>query len=147
MCFPYAASVWCVVAGRFTQDAATTVPPTAATARATRFAAPSRASTSSCTSNCHSSHFHSTLFLSPLLLSGVIILQQSMAQSLQLPVQAPAPPTTPHVHPPLPHSRLAPQHPVKYNRRNNPELEKRRVHHCDFIGKYIYNITRLLLQN
>lgn len=25
----------------------------------------------------------------------------------------------------------------KYNRRNNPELEKRRIHHCDFIG----NIT------
>lgn len=25
----------------------------------------------------------------------------------------------------------------KYNRRNNPELEKRRIHHCDFIGKYL----------
>lgn len=25
-------------------------------------------------------------------------------------------------------------HSVKYNRRNNPELEKRRIHHCDFIG-------------
>ncbi|KFB48409.1 AGAP004995-PA-like protein [Anopheles sinensis] len=23
----------------------------------------------------------------------------------------------------------------RYNRRNNPELEKRRIHHCDFIGK------------
>lgn len=23
----------------------------------------------------------------------------------------------------------------KYNRRNNPELEKRRIHHCDFMGK------------
>lgn len=23
----------------------------------------------------------------------------------------------------------------KYNRRNNPELEKRRVHHCDFVGE------------
>ncbi|KAK5639735.1 hypothetical protein RI129_010546, partial [Pyrocoelia pectoralis] len=23
---------------------------------------------------------------------------------------------------------------LKYNRRNNPELEKRRIHHCDFIG-------------
>ncbi|KAJ3634888.1 hypothetical protein MTP99_007829 [Tenebrio molitor] len=23
---------------------------------------------------------------------------------------------------------------VKYNRRNNPELEKRRIHHCDFMG-------------
>ncbi|CAH1119754.1 unnamed protein product [Phaedon cochleariae] len=25
-------------------------------------------------------------------------------------------------------------HGVRYNRRNNPELEKRRIHHCDFIG-------------
>lgn len=24
---------------------------------------------------------------------------------------------------------------VRYNRRNNPELEKRRIHHCDFLGK------------
>lgn len=23
----------------------------------------------------------------------------------------------------------------KYNRRNNPELEKRRIHHCDFMGE------------
>lgn len=23
----------------------------------------------------------------------------------------------------------------RYNRRNNPELEKRRIHHCDYIGK------------
>lgn len=27
---------------------------------------------------------------------------------------------------------------VKYNRRNNPELEKRRIHHCDFLGKEKY---------
>lgn len=25
---------------------------------------------------------------------------------------------------------------VRYNRRNNPELEKRRIHHCDFLGKF-----------
>jgi len=34
-------------------------------------------------------------------------------------------------------SSLSPQElstPVKYNRRNNPELEKRRTHHCDFPG-------------
>ncbi len=24
----------------------------------------------------------------------------------------------------------------KYNRRNNPELEKRRIHHCDYIGEF-----------
>lgn len=23
---------------------------------------------------------------------------------------------------------------IRYNRRNNPELEKRRIHHCDFLG-------------
>ncbi|KAF4531802.1 hypothetical protein B566_EDAN014508 [Ephemera danica] len=33
-------------------------------------------------------------------------------------------------------SRNAPQ--VKYNRRNNPELEKRRIHHCDFPGEKPY---------
>lgn len=31
---------------------------------------------------------------------------------------------------------------MKYNRRNNPELEKRRIHHCDFIGKfYMHQLT------
>ncbi|XP_035432249.1 dendritic arbor reduction protein 1 isoform X1 [Spodoptera frugiperda] len=51
------------------------------------------------------------------------------------PVQvAPQPPPPPVHHAPLQHARLAPPHHVKYNRRNNPELEKRRVHHCDFIG-------------
>lgn len=27
---------------------------------------------------------------------------------------------------------------LKFNRRNNPELEKRRVHHCDFHGKCLF---------
>lgn len=26
----------------------------------------------------------------------------------------------------------------RYNRRNNPELEKRRIHHCDFMGEYFF---------
>ncbi|PIK51285.1 putative Krueppel-like factor 5-like isoform X3, partial [Apostichopus japonicus] len=26
------------------------------------------------------------------------------------------------------------QHPVKYNRRNNPDLERRRIHHCEYPG-------------
>lgn len=30
----------------------------------------------------------------------------------------------------------------KYNRRNNPELEKRRIHHCDFMGKLVFNPNR-----
>lgn len=29
----------------------------------------------------------------------------------------------------------------KYNRRNNPELEKRRIHHCDFLGELTCDIT------
>lgn len=36
---------------------------------------------------------------------------------------------------------------VRYNRRNNPELEKRRIHHCDFLGKFFFNfisVRRLL---
>ncbi|XP_043675850.1 ras guanine nucleotide exchange factor P-like isoform X1 [Vespula pensylvanica] len=33
-----------------------------------------------------------------------------------------------------PHRIQPPPITTKFNRRNNPELEKRRVHHCDFIG-------------
>lgn len=67
VCFPYAASVWCVVAGRASQDAATTVPPTAtATARASRFAAPRRASASSCASNYHKSDNFIGLFVATI---------------------------------------------------------------------------------
>ncbi|XP_026761361.2 dendritic arbor reduction protein 1 isoform X1 [Galleria mellonella] len=55
---------------------------------------------------------------------------QPMAQSMQMHQQPPAP-APPH---PLSHARLGSPPQVKYNRRNNPELEKRRVHHCDFIG-------------
>ncbi|XP_030031856.1 dendritic arbor reduction protein 1 isoform X2 [Manduca sexta] len=58
---------------------------------------------------------------------------QPMVQPLPMAPQQ-APPVPPQHQHPLPHSRLAPPPPVKYNRRNNPELEKRRVHHCDFIG-------------
>ncbi|XP_026499106.1 dendritic arbor reduction protein 1-like [Vanessa tameamea] len=54
---------------------------------------------------------------------------QGLQQSLQMP---PVPAPAPHQHAAA-HPRLAPPS-VKYNRRNNPELEKRRVHHCDFIG-------------
>ncbi|KOB68972.1 Uncharacterized protein OBRU01_17472 [Operophtera brumata] len=57
--------------------------------------------------------------------------QQVMQPQMQLAPQGP--PVQHHAHA-LPHSRLAHPHQVKYNRRNNPELEKRRVHHCDFIG-------------
>lgn len=58
--------------------------------------------------------------------------QQQMVHSSQLP--PPAPPVA-MSHVSLgPHSRISSSHNVKYNRRNNPELEKRRVHHCDFVG-------------
>lgn len=33
---------------------------------------------------------------------------------------------------------------VRYNRRNNPELEKRRIHHCEFLGELKNLIFRLL---
>lgn len=33
---------------------------------------------------------------------------------------------------------------VKYNRRNNPELEKRRIHHCDFLGKHFSELFLLI---
>lgn len=60
---------------------------------------------------------------------------QTMPQTLAMPQQHAMPPAPqPMVHAPLQHSRLAPPPPMKYNRRNNPELEKRRVHHCDFMG-------------
>lgn len=31
---------------------------------------------------------------------------------------------------------------IRYNRKNNPELEKRRIHFCDFPGKYIYIMSK-----
>lgn len=55
------------------------------------------------------------------------------------PYHAPAPQHNP-VNPPI--ARLTSQGLQKYNRRNNPELEKRRVHHCDFIGEYWAKIER-----
>ncbi|XP_067208595.1 dendritic arbor reduction protein 1-like isoform X2 [Linepithema humile] len=45
------------------------------------------------------------------------------------------PPPYPQPGPILnPAHRIQPSMSNKFNRRNNPELEKRRVHHCDFIG-------------
>ncbi|KAG9349558.1 hypothetical protein JZ751_028005 [Albula glossodonta] len=34
-----------------------------------------------------------------------------------------------------------PSMPVRYNRRTNPDLEKRRIHHCDFPGEKPYKCT------
>ncbi|XP_023684793.1 Krueppel-like factor 5 [Paramormyrops kingsleyae] len=43
------------------------------------------------------------------------------------------------VHSPGLPSPMHPPMPVKYNRRTNPDLEKRRIHHCDFPGcKKVY---------
>ncbi|KAJ9595681.1 hypothetical protein L9F63_013147, partial [Diploptera punctata] len=60
-----------------------------------------------------------------------------------LPRRTPPPPYPAPNHPPPPSPQVptsatptattAPTVP-KYNRRNNPELEKRRIHHCDFMG-------------
>lgn len=35
----------------------------------------------------------------------------------------------------------------RYNRRNNPELEKRRIHHCDFMGKSFFFYLNVLHTN
>lgn len=35
---------------------------------------------------------------------------------------------------------------MRYNRRNNPELEKRRIHHCDFLGKQSMIISPIKIQ-
>lgn len=59
-----------------------------------------------------------------------------------LPRRTPPPPyhgpgCPPQQHPPPPASTV-PRLSVgmkPYNRRNNPELEKRRIHRCDYIGK------------
>ncbi|EFN79058.1 hypothetical protein EAI_03841 [Harpegnathos saltator] len=48
-------------------------------------------------------------------------------------------PPPPYPQPPIlnpAHRIQPPSMTTKFNRRNNPELEKRRVHHCDFIGEY-----------
>lgn len=54
-----------------------------------------------------------------------------------VPGQAPVftqPPTTTQAPTPAPNPL-----PVRYNRRNNPDLEKRRIHHCDYPGcKKVY---------
>ncbi|CAG4942043.1 unnamed protein product [Colias eurytheme] len=74
----------------------------------------------------------------PPLLRAPLVQHQPQHQHHPPPMpqmqMAPQPPPPPLGHVPMPHSRLAPPSSVKYNRRNNPELEKRRVHHCDFLG-------------
>ncbi|KAI5700553.1 hypothetical protein M8J75_000424 [Diaphorina citri] len=40
----------------------------------------------------------------------------------------------PPPYPNIPSGAPAPRAVPKYNRRNNPELEKRRIHHCDYVG-------------
>lgn len=50
------------------------------------------------------------------------------------PYPLPPPPPPPPPPPTTPTSTVT-NGSVKYNRRNNPELEKRRIHHCDFPGK------------
>lgn len=68
------------------------------------------------------------------------------------PIGAGPPRRTPPPPYPQPGPILNPAHRIqsssmnsKFNRRNNPELEKRRVHHCDFIGEY--RLLRPLILN
>lgn len=52
-------------------------------------------------------------------------------------------PPPPYPQPPIMNSnhRIQSTNITKFNRRNNPELEKRRVHHCDFIGNLSVNFV------
>ncbi|XP_039286704.1 dendritic arbor reduction protein 1-like [Nilaparvata lugens] len=61
----------------------------------------------------------------PTIVTGAAPTHQPPPTSVQAP---PPPPPLQHHH----HQTTATG--VRYNRRNNPELEKRRVHHCDFLG-------------
>lgn len=64
------------------------------------------------------------------------------------------PPSEPNTSPPLNRKTPPPPYPAKYNRRNNPELEKRRTHFCNFAGNnftYFYDyfpfkVSAVLLQ-
>ncbi|XP_065161443.1 Krueppel-like factor 5 isoform X2 [Atheta coriaria] len=52
-----------------------------------------------------------------------------------LPRRTPPPPyPAPNCQPTTPQAPARITQGVRYNRRNNPELEKRRIHHCDFMG-------------
>lgn len=70
-------------------------------------------------------------------------------QNYHLPRLLYAPPPTPPSSEPGSPGALLPRrtppppyhHTAKYNRRNNPELEKRRIHHCDFIGQCALSIS------
>lgn len=52
--------------------------------------------------------------------------------------------------PPRTTSKMQMTHPgcstIKYNRKNNPDLEKRRIHFCDFPGKYFLLLVEVLDQ-
>lgn len=47
---------------------------------------------------------------------------------------------------PIPSATPMPRSTQRYNRRNNPELEKRRIHHCNFLGM-LSTIFVLLLEH
>nr|XP_057915135.1 Krueppel-like factor 5 [Doryrhamphus excisus] len=63
-------------------------------------------------------------------------IASKLAGSAPVPHPSGAAPVTGQTAVPLPHAPAATQAltPVRYNRRNNPDLEKRRIHHCDYPG-------------
>ncbi|XP_033835697.1 Krueppel-like factor 5 [Periophthalmus magnuspinnatus] len=69
-------------------------------------------------------------------------LGHSPGANLPLPHHSPVPGPASSGAPQAPQSTPAPSQttmPVRYNRRNNPDLEKRRIHHCDYPGcKKVY---------
>ena len=72
---------------------------------------------------------------------GTTIVNMTTPDGSSVPVAIPVTPVT---------GRPRVTHPgcttIKYNRRNNPELEKRRVHYCDFPGM-VHNIMILIFTN
>lgn len=99
--------------------------------------------------NCHAvpQHYHSyktNMYASvpppPRIMYPCPVNQDTDASSMSsLPRRTPPPPY------PVPSATPMPRPTQRYNRRNNPELEKRRIHHCNFLGKtrifYIYYIA------
>lgn len=89
--------------------------------------------------NCHTvpQHYHnykaslySSVPPSPRIMYPCPMNQDAEANSMNhLPRRTPPPPY------PVPTATPVSRTTQRYNRRNNPELEKRRIHHCNFLGK------------
>jgi len=81
---------------------------------------------------CHSivpQQYHNSYKSNSLYSSIPRMYPATDTDSGSLPRRTPPPPY------PIPSATPVPRSTQKYNRRNNPELEKRRIHHCNFLGE------------